>query len=963
MHFSIRKVIFIYNCAIHYILIKNFKSLKFFSTCILGFFLIFGKILAQELPPVLNYLPTQYGAANQNWAISQDAAGHMYFANNEGLLSYNGGQWQLYDSPNSTILRSVMAVGDRIYTGCFMEFGFWKRNSKGLLKYESLSQNMPITLVEDEQFWNIYSLDHWVLFQSLNRIYIYDTEESKFNVIDIDKELTKAFVLDNTIYFQAIDAGLYRLQNGVPELLIADELLHGSQIVHVFKKEEQLVLITQDNGFFKYTNERLEPWQLPVDDFLVGNSIYSAKTLSNGTVVLGTISNGIYQIDTDGHVLMGVNQEKGLANNTVLSLFEDLDKNIWLGLDNGISVLNSDSAFRVYQDTAGKLGTVYTAVSVNGNLYLGTNQGLFVKNQNNNEGFNLVKGTNGQVWSLKAIGGNLFCGHNLGTFLIQGNEAHLISSIPGAWDFKLVKGKSDLVLQGTYNGLYVLKKENDTWQVSHKLTGFDISSRFFEMPSSHVILVSHEYKGVFKLEVNDEFTQIKKFEMMTSAPAGQNAGLVNYKDQVLYCYDEGVLGYDITDQTFKINKPLTEGLNIDSSYSSGKLIVDDNDKLWGFTKDGLVYFTPRNLDNSLGSNEISFPFQVRQVMEGYENITHLSENKYLIGFAGGYTILDLSKFHERTYRIAFSTIENRDRDEISQYVNYKDQGEIKKFKAKENNLKFTYNITNYEKYELISFQYRLKGIYDQWSSWRAQPEVFFENLPFGDYNFEVRGKVGNIITSNTANYNFTIARPWYISIPAICIYGLSLISALMLVHYYTRRYYKIQKQKLLEKTHRELELAKYENEGKIMKLRNEKLQDDIKSKSRELAASTMSIVKTNEFLDSIKKDLMPVKEIEDVKRVIRTIDKNLNNLKDWKFFEEAFNNADKDFLQKMKHLHPALTPNDLKLCAYLRLNLSSKEIAPLLNISVRSVEIKRYRLRKKIEIPHENSLVEYILSI
>ena len=74
-------------------------------------------------------------------------------------------------------------------------------------------------------------------------------------------------------------------------------------------------------------------------------------------------------------------------------------------------------------------------------------------------------------------------------------------------------------------------------------------------------------------------------------------------------------------------------------------------------------------------------------------------------------------------------------------------------------------------------------------------------------------------------------------------------------------------------------------------------------------------------------------------------------------------NTDKEFFKKIKSLHPALTSNDLRLCAYLRLNLTSKEIAPLLNISVRSVEIKRYRLRKKMDLTHEQGLVEYILAV
>ena len=148
-----------------------------------------------------------------------------------------------------------------------------------------------------------------------------------------------------------------------------------------------------------------------------------------------------------------------------------------------------------------------------------------------------------------------------------------------------------------------------------------------------------------------------------------------------------------------------------------------------------------------------------------------------------------------------------------------------------------------------------------------------------------------------------------------------------------------------------------------MKLRNDKLRHDIDNKNRELAASTMSIIKKNEFLNTIKKELSDVKNNELVKPVIKIIDKNLNQDSDWELFQEAFNNADKDFLKKVKERHPSLTPNDLRLCAYLRLNLSSKEIAPLLNISHKSVEIKRYRLRKKMNLESKDNLIHHILEI
>ena len=148
-----------------------------------------------------------------------------------------------------------------------------------------------------------------------------------------------------------------------------------------------------------------------------------------------------------------------------------------------------------------------------------------------------------------------------------------------------------------------------------------------------------------------------------------------------------------------------------------------------------------------------------------------------------------------------------------------------------------------------------------------------------------------------------------------------------------------------------------------MQFNNKNLQQDIDNKNRELGMSTMNLINKNELLNEIKKELSKAKKLEDLKSVIKLINKNLNTTDDWKLFEEAFNNADKDFLKNLKQKHPELTSNDLRLCTYLRLNLSSKEIAPLLNISSRSVEVKRYRLRKKMNLHHDTNLTNYILKL
>ena len=194
-------------------------------------------------------------------------------------------------------------------------------------------------------------------------------------------------------------------------------------------------------------------------------------------------------------------------------------------------------------------------------------------------------------------------------------------------------------------------------------------------------------------------------------------------------------------------------------------------------------------------------------------------------------------------------------------------------------------------------------------------------------------------------------------------YALILGVLFFITNTYYNNFYKRKEEKMIRINANQLELKEIEKKQALMVIENEKLSQDIEGKNRELAISTMSMIKKNQFLSKIKKDLKQVDSTQKASSVINIIDRHLNNQDDWKFFEEAFNNADKDFLKKVKNYHSSLTNNDLRLCAYLRLNLSSKDIAPLLNISLSSVEIKRYRLRKKMNLSRNEGLTDHLLSL
>ena len=925
------------------------------------FFLISSIFYGQEIPPIQIFTTKDYKAEDQNWSISQASTDQMYFANNKGLLEYNGERWQLYKTPNESILRSVRVIDGRVYSGCYMDFGYWEKDSFGKLNYTSLVKELKIKLIEDEQFWNIVSLENYILFQSLNHIYIYNTINGELKIIESQNTITKIYKVDDTIYYQKFSEGLFKIENGEEKQVTASYVIKDKVIINVFDKEGDLLIQTKENGFYIFKNNNVEVWNENLKNTLYHNSIYSSIQLKEGGYLLGTVSHGIILLDEEGNIKLKIDQANGLSNNTVLSLFEDSRGNIWLGLDNGINNINLNSPFTVYNDDSGVLGTVYTSLVHDDKLYLGTNQGLFYRNLDSHDNFNFVEGTEGQVWCLQNIDGTFFCGHDKGTFIIENNQANLFSEVQGTWQLQKIKSMPDFLLQGNYSGLFVLQNSNGKWVLRNKLEGFDISSRYFEFVNDNQILVNHEYKGVYKLNINEAFTAVDVYKK-ESVPKGDKSGLVSYNNSVLYAYEDGVYEYKPKKELFQKDSSLSKLIGF-KQYVSGKLIADKtSDKLWAFSENSLNYVEPGKISSNYRAFSLSLPNDLRKTKVGYENLLELGGNKYLMGATNGYLVFDLDKLNSNNYEvsIALNGVTNYALNEDSKALNIDDESQLSN---KNNNISFEYSVTNFDKFLNSKYQYRLLGFNNNWSDWVDDSSVLYENLPYGNYTFEAKAKVGNTISENTISYKFEINKPWFLKPLAIALYILILVLLLAIVHWLNQRHYKKQRAELLKKKERELEIKGLENQKQLMQFKNQNLQQDIENKNRELGMSTMNLINKNELLNDIKKELVKAKKIEDLKSVIKLINKNLNTTDDWKLFEEAFNNADKDFLKKIKHIHPSLTSNDLRLCAYLRLNLSSKEIAPLLNISPKSVEVKRYRLRKKMNLGHDVNLTDYILQI
>ena len=923
---------------------------------ILPVWLLLGRTstAGQELPPVTQFEPATYRAGSQNWSISQGDNRFIYVANNEGLLEYNGAQWHRYPNPNESILRSVRAAGDRVYTGSYMDFGYWDRQPDGSLAYRSLGERMGSRVMPDEQFWNILSYEDAVIFQSLQQLFLYRPATDSVQVIWPPNGCTKSFRLRSGLYFTGNDRGLYALEGGRVTTLI-EPLAIPSGVVHVWEEAGAILLQTDTSGTFRLRDGKLSP----TDDFpfLRGKRIYSAVALQRGGHAFGTISSGLYLTDAEGKLQYHIDQVQGLTNNTVLSLFQDAQSNVWAGSDNGLNCINLPSPIRKFTDRSGTLGTVYAAARHRGRLYLGSNQGLFVRGSNGD--FALVPGTRGQVWSLFEQDGTLFAGHDSGTFVVEETGARLISTLPGTWTFQPVPGHPEWVLQGTYQGLSVLQRGPAGWSFRNSIAGFDLSARYVVLRPGGEIYVSHEYRGVYGLRVDPDYRRVTE-EIVYERPAkGKNAGLTAFRDSVYYYSRAGIFVLESFDDGFQRSTELSDAVPA-AGYVSGRLNATE-DRLWFVHADGLGYLQQNALRQSLGRADIALAADLIDAPLGYENITAIGEDTLLIGAADGYVTLARAAVPLQQHELFLTQVSTLTGQGIPRPLPLIDGLRLP---FRDRSLRFELAVPDYSKYFNPRYRYRLLGMTDEWSAWSKRTALEFPSLPYGSYTLEAVSSLGRRESENTVRYAFTVRRPWYASYPAIAAYLLATAGLIYLLHrsytgYYRRkqRLWRVEKERAMAARQRQAELE-------LTRLNNERLREDIEAKNREAALSTMNLVKKNEILQRIKDELLTARDPEkNIREVLKTIDRNIDEGETWAVFRDAFENADRDFFKKIKDRHPELTPNDLKLCAYLRLNLSSKEIAPMLNISPRSVEVKRYRLRKKMNLDRDTGLTEYILSV
>jgi ligand-binding sensor domain-containing protein/DNA-binding CsgD family transcriptional regulator len=939
-------------------------------------------------PFIRNFSKLQYGAGTQNWAVAQDQKGFMYFANNDGLLVFDGVQWDLYKMPNYSMVRSIYIDNKgEIYIGAYNEIGKMVAGNNGKLTYQSLKNKIPPEYQNFDDVWSISPYRGNIVFQSYNAIFIYE-EGKPISVVNAPSRVPVSFSISGRLIINDLSEGLMELSGTDLIHLKGCEGLKGEDISSVlpYGGNNELLICTIHKGLFLYDGSGLKEWNISVNERLKKDQIMSASTLQDRYYALGTILDGVIIIDNKGTLIQHINNKNGLQNNTILKVFPDRAGNLWLGLDNGIDYVIANSPVTFLQNPDG-FGAGYAELIYKGKLYLGTNQGLYVADWQNEKisgKYKMITGTYGQVWYLGVHNGVIVCGHNYGTFIIDGERATLISNIPGGWKYHILKRYPGYLIGGTFSGLIVFKWENGTWKFLRRIPGFNESFRVFEEDDSGDLWMSHGFKGIYRVRLNENLDYVAESRYYTKKdglPSNYTLNVFKVKDKIIFTSDSaGIYEYDAQNDRFQYSVYFNQLLKplVGITY-----LKEDPDKnIWYVSNDKIGVFRIQE-DFSFKHITASFTLLSGKFIHGFESIYAYSEGHIFIGIENGFAHYSPYTYFRSypdfsTYIIKAGDV-NLDSTFYYGFGNSpaRNRFQVYSFPFKDNSFRFLFSAPVYDNPGNIEYSYKLSGYNENWSRWSSTFFQEFSHLPDGKYVFMVKARNQLGLESLSDSLEFTVLSPWYKSVIAYIIYVMIIISSVFILIWTVNKRIEISNRKERLKHLREYRVKEREykrqallSEKEIISMKNERLQIERIQQDKELANQAMNIVRKNEFLTKIKDELLNLKKIsgedianEKIVSIISRINREVGHNTQREVFEKAFDEVHEAFLNRLKSRYPFLTPTELRLCAFLKMNITTKEIAPLMNISVRGVEICRYRIRKKLGIDRATNLTSLLLNL
>lgn len=923
-----------------------------------------------------NFTDLSLGHGAQTWDIDVFDDNLIFFANKDGIYSYDGNSWRVSRFHNGLDARSVYSDREhnRIYVSGINEFGCLMPDSRGFLVYTCLSDSIGDDRLMGNM-WGIYShndiiyvhADHSILRLSGNRR----------TIINSDVKLDCSNMINGVLYL-GTEQGLKMLVGDAVLTAHGTDELRGMRIRGILPYDGGMLIVTAKSGIFRYDGRTVSRFDI-AEGFIATNDIFCAAIKNKRFLALGTIFGGVAVVDLTTGLVSSYSQKQGLQDNTVLSLAFDPHGDLWVGLDNGIDRINLTDPVTTFGGHNQNIGTGYAAATYRSKLYLGTNRGLFFTSISDKDGlmahrFTAVPGTYGQVWGLICLGDKLLCLHDRGLFEIDGDKMTRIEPLSGVWQVCPVAGHDDLCYVGTYNGLSLIRR-NDSghWEFAGTFDNLDESVYNMSQDSSGYVWFFKSAVGAVRLKT--DLTRIHVTETLSygpekGLPTAKEVSISNIDGNICFTTPDGAFVYDSNSDT------ICRDSLVENRIGRQNLL-----KLWR-NNDYIYALTPREIIRSrvtLASDISRLPVMPEHArpLNLCVSLFAVNDSTLIYPNYSGFTIFNFGENPSENGHSPAGIVNHiklttpDDSLAVSQSFINRVTHRLT-IPHRHNSVKIEFGAASRYSAMILGYSYRLND--EPWSTPAMNTVKEYTNLDGGDYNFEIKTLLVNG-EERVSSVSFAVEhpwykRPWFITLVLVICLTAALSTYLMLKHRFNTRQQRLIKDKdaLIARQKAEFESIGEMKDRKIDELEKENLHNELEHKSQEIINLLLSVSNKNEALISIKDQLKNIcsglKGDASTRKSLMilqsSIESSLESGNVLERIENEFNIVHNNFIKNIRARYPSLTTNELLLCAYIKMNLATKEIAPLMNMSVRGVETIRYRMRKKLNLEREESLTDFL---
>ena len=766
-------------------------SRKFYVLISTIFFLFLAApVVSQEQvgrPLITNYRYLDYDAAPTNWWAVEDDNGIMYFANNAGVMQYDGVTWTTVDDSSSRCL----AFDDNgvLYSGGFGDFGYLEANDKGVLEYKSLLDKVPEEHKEFREVWEVDNYKGRIIFRTNNKLFVWDGESIK--VIPSEDAFHVGNIVHGKYYVRIWNKGLCILtDDDTFEVVTGGERFADERIYVMLPFDENRVLLgTRTQGFFIFDGETYTPFKTEADEFIKEAIYLPGLVLDNGNFVINTFADGTYLINKQGKLIQKYTTDNGLQDGSTSFVFLDSRGVLWMPLFNGISQVNLNSSVTSIDSNMGlPTNVVFTTYKFNDLVYLSTNNGIFYLEPGAKE-VKLIEGTSGQGTNFIEHDGRLFAGTGfLGLIEIKGRDFEFVRKSVN-YDLRaneLAKSKLDenRLYVSTQEGIVSFyfdeaKKQYVTESETKEYRTNDIRER-----KDGALWLPSPEDGEWKLMIPSVVDSKLDFQKSEVFVYNKEKGIPE-SGMGLFWFDEEFVGisgdtektyrYDYENDRFEEHKfPFNDLI---TWQGRGIPFYEDyKGRHWFGFGDGIIVAEKDESGNYVYNTETFKELKNRQIYNVFVEETGDSENTIawisgpdgVVRYEGNLNRPTGTNFNVKIRNVTVG------QDSLI-YAGNIDFPEDVKINNELNTVNLGYAAPFYIGERDMQYKTYLEGLDADWSDWIKQTNREYINLPPGRYTFKVKAK--NLYGDETeeASVDFSILPPWYKTWWAYALYVLGFL--------------------------------------------------------------------------------------------------------------------------------------------------------------------------------------------